>query len=91
MKQVKIIIERSEKMFWAYAENVPFITGSDYTVEETKNSILEVIKIFKKENKVENIPAILKGEYSIVYKFDAESFFDFYKGVSWGHLEMVFF
>ncbi|MGN5955682.1 hypothetical protein ACP6L2_13810 [Sphingobacterium lactis] len=69
MKTLKIVIERSADMFSAYAENANGIYGGGDTVEETKQSILEAIEIYKNEFTPENIPAILKGEYEIVYHF----------------------
>ena len=81
MKAVRIIIERSKDLYSAYAENVPFVCGAGDTVAATKESVLASIETLTKENKPENIPSILKGEYSIVYKFDVESFLAYYKGI----------
>lgn len=81
MKTLKIIIERGEDMFGAYAENVAGIYGAGDTVEETKKSILDSIELLKEYNSLENIPKILKGEYNILYHFDAESFLNYYKGI----------
>ncbi|MCD6011702.1 MAG: HicB family protein [Flavipsychrobacter sp.] len=81
MKQVKIVIERSSDLFSSYAENVEGIYGGGDTVQEAKKSILDAIKFLKKHNKAEHIPAILKGDYQLVFKFDVQSFLDYYKGV----------
>ena len=81
MKTLKIIIERSADMFSAYAENVPGIYGGGDTVEEAKQSILDSIALLKEYNTPDNIPSLLKGDYSIVYHFDAESFLNYYKGI----------
>ena len=81
MKIIKIIIERSADMFSAYAENVEGIYGEGDTVEKTKQSILDAISIIKEEFTPENIPAILKGEYEILYHFDVESLLNYYKGI----------
>ena len=35
----------------------------------------------KKYNKPENIPAILKGKYELVFRFDAVSFLKYYKKI----------
>lgn len=80
-KKIKIIIERSKDSFSAYAENVPGVYGQGDTVDEAKQSALAGIHLFKKYNQEENIPAILKGDYEIVFKFDAESFLNFYKRI----------
>ncbi len=80
MKTLKIVIERSIDMFSAYAENAEGIYGGGGTVEEAKHSILEAIQIIKGFTP-ENIPAVLKGEYKVVYRFDIESFLNYYKGI----------
>lgn len=80
-KRVKIIIERSDDSYSSYAENVPGIYGHGDTVDEAKQSALAGIDLLKKYNQDENIPAILKGDYEIVFKFDAESFLNFYKKI----------
>ena len=81
MKTLKIIIERSKDHFGAYAENAEGIYGAGDTVEEAKQSILDAITIIRQEFSSDNIPNILKGEYEIVYHFDAESFLRYYKGI----------
>lgn len=80
-KKIKIIIERSDDSYSSYAENVPGIYGHGNTVDEAKQSALTGIDLLKKYNQDENIPAILKGDYEIVFKFDAESFLNFYKKI----------
>jgi predicted RNase H-like HicB family nuclease len=81
MKIIKIIIERSEDMFSAYAENVSGIYGGGDTVAKAKQSILDAIQIIRDEFTPDNIPTILKGEYEIIYHFDAESLLNYYKGI----------
>lgn len=80
-KKIKIIIERSDDSYSSYAENVPGIYGQGNTVDEAKQSALAGIDLLKKYNQDENIPAILKGDYEIIFKFDAESFLNFYKKI----------
>ncbi|MDM1048747.1 MULTISPECIES: type II toxin-antitoxin system HicB family antitoxin [Sphingobacterium] len=81
MRTLKIIIERSDDMFSAYAENAEGIYGGGDTVEEAKKSILDAIDIMTGEFAAENIPSILKGNYKVIYHFDAESFLNYYKGI----------
>jgi len=81
MKLIKVIIEKTKDMYSSYAENVPGIYGGGDTVEEAKKSILDAIKLFKEHNDTKHIPAILKGKYAIIYKYDAESFLKHYKGI----------
>ena len=80
-RRVKIVIERSNDSYTSYAENVPGIYGHGDTVEEAKQSALAGIDLLKKYNEGENIPSILKGDYEIIFKFDAESFLNFYKRI----------
>jgi predicted RNase H-like HicB family nuclease len=80
MKQLKIIIGHSKDNYGAYAENAAGIYGGGDTVEEAKNSVLEAIAFYK-ENNPANTPAILNGEYELVYKFDTQSFLNYYKGI----------
>jgi predicted RNase H-like HicB family nuclease len=79
MQTVKVIIEKSKDMYSSYADNIKGIYGGGDTVAEAKESILAAIELYKKHNK--NIPAILKGKYDLVYKFDTQSFLNYYKGV----------
>lgn len=80
-KKIRIFIERSNDSYSSYAENVPGIYGHGDTVEKAKQSALKGIDLLLKYNKTENIPPLLKGEYEIVYKFDTESFLNFYKRI----------
>ena len=80
MKQLKIIIEKSSNHYSAFAENIEGIYGSGSSVLEAKNSIIESIKFFKKYNKT-HIPKILQQEYELIYKFDTQSFLNYYKGI----------
>ena len=81
MNPIKVIIEKTKNMYSSYAENVPGVYGGGNTVEEAKNSILDAIRLLKEHNDKKNIPAILKRKYTIVYKYDAESFLKHYKGI----------
>ncbi len=81
IKQIKIIIERSTDSYSAYAQNVQGVYGQGDTVEEAKTSAVDSMALLKKYNTEDNIPAILKGNYEVVYKFDTESFFNYYRKI----------
>lgn len=81
MATVKIIIEKSSDYFDAYAENCEGIYGAGNTAEEAKQNILEGLKLLKETRPSAEWPDILKGEYNIEYKFDAESFLTYFEGV----------
>jgi hypothetical protein len=78
MKQVKVIIERSEDAFWAYAEQVEGVSGGGDTVEEAKHSLMESIELQKE---LDNWPKSLGKNYTLVFKFDTESLLNYFKGV----------
>lgn len=80
MKKIKIVIERSNDLFSAYAENVKGIYGAGNTVSEAKDSIVKSIELLRKYNG-DKVPAILKGDYTLVFKFDVESLLNYYKGI----------
>ena len=80
MKRIKIIIERNEDAFWAYAENEKGITGGGETVPACKQDVLdciETLKTLRGSNKFK----YTEGEYKLVYKFDMESLLNYYKGI----------
>lgn len=81
MKEVRVVIEKTKDHYDAYAENELAIYGGGKTAEEAKRSIVEAIELLKKYNTPEKVPAILKGKYKLIFRFDTESFLNYYKGV----------
>lgn len=81
IKKIKIVIERSRNSYSSYAENVSGIYGQGNTVNEAKESALASIELLKKYNPGQNLPVILKSNYEVVFKFDTESFLNFYKKI----------
>jgi hypothetical protein len=77
-KKVKIIIEGSQDAYITYAENMAVITGKGDTAHDAKQSALDCIK---KVKRLKSCPAILKADYSIVYKYDVQSLLNYYKGI----------
>jgi predicted RNase H-like HicB family nuclease len=80
MKTIKIIIEKSSDSYGAYAENVAGIYGAGDSAEECKQSILDAIETIKTLDD-DQIPEVLKNDYQLAYKFDAQSFLGYYKVV----------
>jgi len=77
-KEIKVVIERSKDAYWAYSTNMPKlsgVTGVGDTVEECKRSAYECLDIQKE---LGNIPG---GEYALVFKYDTESFLEYYRGI----------
>lgn len=80
MRHLKIVLEKTKDGYSAYAENTEGVYGAGHTADEAKQSIIEAIALLKKYNKA-NVPAILKGEYKLVFRFDTESLLNYYKGI----------
>lgn len=78
MKTVRIVIEKSKDHYSSYADNIAGVYGAGDTVEEAKASILEGIRLLKENNSAENIPAVLKEDYKLIFKFDMESLLKYY-------------
>ncbi len=81
MKEVRIIIEKSSDMYSAYAENVEGVYGGGNTVEEARQSVLDAIRLLKEHNKKQHVPTILQGEFELIYKYDVESFLNYYRKI----------
>lgn len=82
MNKVKVIIERAKDgTFSAYGEKVDGIWGMGDTAQEAKESALESLRLFIANNDARHIPKELKGDYELVFKFDAESLLNYYKNI----------
>lgn len=81
MKTIRIIIEKSADYYDAYAENCEGIYGAGSTVEEAKRNALEGLKLLVESRPKEDLPAILQGEYDIVFKFDVQSLLNYYNNI----------
>lgn len=79
MGKIKVIIEKGTDLFGAWAENIPGIYGDGNTVQETKDSILAAIELYKKYNN--EIPEELQGDMEIEWIFDVQSFLQYYSGI----------
>lgn len=78
MKTLKIVIEKSADYFDAYAENCEGVYGAGSTVSEAKNNVLYGINLLKENADSQTLPAILKGDYTIQYKMDTQSFLNYF-------------
>lgn len=70
MNKIIIKIEKSKDFYDGYAENSEGIYGAGETVEAVKENIVEAIRLLKKNNSMENLPELLKGEYELEYLLD---------------------
>ncbi len=80
MKQIHVTIERSADLYSSFANDLSGIYGGGDSVQEAKSSIEDAIRLYKKYNPSQ-IPEELKGDYELVFHFDPQSFFDYYKGI----------
>jgi predicted RNase H-like HicB family nuclease len=81
MATIKIIIEKSSDYYNAYAENCEGVYGAGDTVDKAKTNAFEGLELLKETRPENEWPEILKGDYDIEYKFDAQSFLTYYAGV----------
>ena len=81
MEKIIITVGASSDHFGAYAENCDGIYGAGDTPEAAKQNALESLKLLFKYHKYEDLPDILKGEYTIVYKYDTQSFLKHYNSI----------
>lgn len=79
MGKIIVKIEKGTELFGAWAENIPGIYGQGETVQETKNSIMDGIKAYKKYN--ERIPKELEGNVEIEWIYDIPSLLQYYLGI----------
>jgi len=77
-KKIIVYLEAGQDVFWAHSKDMPKlsnITGVGDTIEECKKSAYNCLEIQKE---LGNIPS---GDYELVFKFDTESFFSYYKSI----------
>ena len=79
MGKLIVKIEKGTDLFGAWAENVAGIYGQGETVQETKDSIMDGIKDYKKYNEV--IPEELEGDIEIEWTYDIPSLLQYYSGI----------
>lgn len=79
MKKIVVTLEKGKDHYGAFIESIPGIWGAGDTPRETMQSIVEAIALYKEHNT--KIPAALKGDYELVYKFDVQSLLNYYKGL----------
>lgn len=81
MKTINIVIEKSADFYDAFAENCEGIYGAGETAEEAKMNALIGLELLLKTQVTEDLPDILKGEYNIIFRYDAQSFLNYYSNV----------
>lgn len=80
MKTLKAILSKGPDDFGAWFENLEGVYGAGATVAEAKKNLMDGLALYAKHNK--NAPAWIKNKaYKMVYKFDAESILNYYRGI----------
>jgi predicted RNase H-like HicB family nuclease len=78
MKAVIVIVERTDTGYSAYVDGVDGIITVGDTFAELRGNMGEAIDVFLEASKEFNaeIPEILSGDYSLNFKFDVQTFFE---------------
>jgi len=75
-----MVIEKSKDFLDAYSENCEGIYAAGDSIEAVKADAEEAIRLIKKNLPEERWPQQIKGEYEIEWKFDVQSFLEYYHG-----------
>lgn len=80
MKTLRAIFSKGPEDFGAWFEGLEGVYGAGTTVAEAKKNLEDGLGLYVKHNRT--IPAWLKNKsYKIVYKFDAVSILNYYRGI----------
>lgn len=80
MKTLKAILSKGPDDFGAWFENLDGVYGAGVTVAEAKKNLMDGLALYAKHN--QDAPAWIKNKaYKVVYKFDAESILNYYRGI----------
>jgi predicted RNase H-like HicB family nuclease len=83
MEKIIVTVELSDKNYSAFLESLPGCVSIGDTFDELKENIKEAVE-FHLEGMLEDgeeIPEVFKGEYELVFRFDAESLLQHYRGI----------
>lgn len=81
MKKIIITIGASTDHFGAFSENCPGIYGAGNSAEEAKKDVLKGLELFINTRDKKDLPAILQDDYIIEYKYDTQSFLNYYNKI----------
>ena len=80
MDKILMVIEKSKDFFDAYSENCDGIYAAGDSIEAVKADTYKAIEGIKRNLPEERWPQQIKGEYEIEWKFDVQSFLEYYHG-----------
>ena len=81
METITIIIEKTTDYYDAYAENCEGVYGAGETVEAAKNDVLKGLELLIESREKKELPKILQDKYNIVFKYDTQSFLNYYNKI----------
>lgn len=83
MKDLTVIIEKTENNYSAYLAEVDGIVATGHNIDEIKANIVNAITALLEDCQEygDEIPEELKGDYSLTFKMDVKSFLEFYTGI----------
>jgi predicted RNase H-like HicB family nuclease len=80
MKILRAILSKGPDDFGAWFENLEGVYGAGSTVAEAKKNLMDGLALYAKHNA--RAPAWIKNKaYKVVFKFDAESILNYYRGI----------
>jgi predicted RNase H-like HicB family nuclease len=80
MKILRAILSKGADDFGAWFENLDGVYGAGETVAEAKKNLLDGLALYARHN--QTVPAWIRNKaYKVVYKFDAESILNYYRGI----------
>ncbi|MDR1523834.1 MAG: hypothetical protein LBS79_01065 [Tannerella sp.] len=78
METIIITVGASSDYFGAYAENCDGIYGAGETPNAAIQNALEGLRLFVNSRDKKDLPAMLQGDYEIVYRYDMQSLLKYY-------------
>ena len=80
MKVLRAILSKGPDDFGAWFENLEGVYGAGSAVAEAKKNLMDGLALYAKHNA--HAPAWIKNKgYKVVFKFDAESILNYYRGI----------
>ena len=90
MEKIIMEIEKSKDFYDAYSDNCDGIYAAGGSIDEVKKDVENAIATIKREYPESQWPSPLRGEYELEWKFDVQSFLEYYKDyISLSGLEKI--
>ncbi len=80
MEKIIMLIEKSKDFYGASSENCDGIYAAGDSIEAVKADTYKAIEGIKRNLPEERWPEQIKGEFEIEWKFDVQSFLEYYHG-----------